>query len=89
MTNEKETTDITTQICFVLLFTLLFLAAGFSYGTHQRVEALDEKIQIRDSIILRMEKHMEHQDSVMFYYLDKWIERRPYVVERFHSITKQ
>ena len=77
MEKEKEPESITTQICFVLLFSLLFLAAGFSYGTHQRVEALDEKIQIRDSIILRMEKYKEHQDSVMFYYLDKWIERRP------------
>jgi hypothetical protein len=81
MTNKKETTDITTQICFVLLFILLFLAAGFSYGAHQRVEALDEKIQIRDSIILRMEKHMEHQDSVMFYYLDKWIERHAEIIK--------
>ena len=75
MTNKKETTDITTQICFVLLFSLLFLTAGFSYGTHQRVEALDEKIQIRDSIILRMEQHQEHQDSIMYDHLDKWLNK--------------
>jgi uncharacterized protein HemX len=75
MAQDKEPASITEQICFVLLFSLLFLAAGFSYGTQQRVEALDEKIQIRDSIILRMEKHQERQDSIMFDYMDKWIEK--------------
>jgi hypothetical protein len=58
-----------------LLFGLLFLAAGFSFETRQRVEALDEKIQIRDSIILRMEQHQERQDSIMFDYLDKWFDK--------------
>lgn len=75
MAQEKEPSNIMEQICFVLLFSMLFLAAGFSFGTHQRVEALDEKIQIRDSIILRMEKHQERQDSIMFDYMDKWIEK--------------
>ena len=75
MAKDKEPASITETICFILLFGLLFLAAGFSFGTHQRVEALDEKIQIRDSIILRMEKHQERQDSIMFDYLDKWIDK--------------
>lgn len=75
MAQDKEPASITETICFVLLFGLLFLAAGFSFGTHQRVEALDEKIQIRDSIILRMEKHQERQDSIMFDYLDKWFDK--------------
>ena len=75
MVQDKEPASITETICFVLLFGLLFLAAGFSFGTHQRVEALDEKIQIRDSIILRMEKHQERQDSIMFDYLDKWFDK--------------
>ena len=75
MPQEKEPASITETICFILLFGLLFLAAGFSFGTHQRVEALDEKIQIRDSIILRMEKHQERQDSIMFDYLDKWFDK--------------
>lgn len=75
MAQDKEPASITETICFVLLFGLLFLAAGFSLGTHQRVEALDEKIQIRDSIILRMEKHQERQDSIMFDYLDKWFDK--------------
>ena len=75
MAQDKEPASITETICFVLLFGLLFLAAGFSFGTHQRVEALDEKIQIRDSIILRMEKHQERQDSIIFDYLDKWFDK--------------
>ena len=75
MAQDKEPASITETICFVLLFGLLFLAAGFSFGTHQRVEALDQKIQIRDSIILRMEKHQERQDSIMFDYLDKWFDK--------------
>ena len=75
MAQDKEPASITETICFVLLFGLLFLAAGFSFGTHQRVEALDQKIQIRDSIILRMEKHQERQDSIMFDYPDKWFDK--------------
>jgi len=75
MAQDKEPASITETICFILLFGLLFLAAGFSFGTHQRVEALDQKIQIRDSIILRMEKHQERQDSIMFDYLDKWFDK--------------
>ena len=73
MAQDKEPASITETICFILLFGLLFLAAGLSYGTHERIETLDQKIQIRDSIILRMEKHQERQDSIMFDYLDKWI----------------
>ena len=73
MAQDKEPASITETICFILLFGLLFFAAGLSYGTHERIETLDQKIQIRDSIILRMEKHQERQDSIMFDYLDKWI----------------
>ena len=75
MAQDKEPASITETICFILLFGLLFLAAGLSYGTHERIETLDQKIQIRDSIILRMEKHQERQDSIMFEYVDKWIDR--------------
>ena len=75
MAQDKEPASITETICFVLLFGLLFLAAGLSYGTHERIETLDQKIQIRDSIILRMEKHQERQDSIMFDYLDKWFDK--------------
>ena len=75
MAQDKEPASITETICFILLFGLLFLAAGLSYGTHNRIEILDQKIQIRDSIILRMEKHQEWQDSIMFDYLDKWFDK--------------
>jgi hypothetical protein len=75
MAQDKEPASITETICFILLFGLLFLAAGLSYGTHERIETLDQKIQIRDSIILRMEKHQERQDSIMFDYLDKWFDK--------------
>lgn len=75
MAQDKEPASITKTICFILLFGLLFLAAGLSYGTHERIETLDQKIQIRDSIILRMEKHQERQDSIMFDYLDKWFDK--------------
>lgn len=40
-----------------------------------RLIRLEEKIQVRDSIILRMQDAQERQDSVMFDYLDKWIYR--------------
>jgi hypothetical protein len=72
---EKETTSITTQICFVILFGCLFLAAGFSFETNRTVQTLNEKMKVRDSLILRMEQHQERQDSIMFYYLDKWIDK--------------
>ena len=75
MAQDKEPASITETTCFIFLFFLLFLAAGLSYGTHERIETLDQKIQIRDSIILQMEKHQERQDSIMFDYLDKWIDR--------------
>ena len=75
MAQDKELESIMGTIFFILLFALLFLAAGLSYGTHERIETLDQKIQIRDSIILRMEKHQERQDSIMFEYVDKWIDR--------------
>ena len=75
MAKDKEPASITETICFILLFGLLFLAAGLSYGTHERIETLDQKIQIRDSIILRMEKYQERQDSIMFDYLDKWFDK--------------
>ena len=75
MAQDKEPESIMGTIFFILLFSLLFLAAGLSYGTHERIETLDQKIQIRDSIIVRMEKHQERQDSIMFEYVDKWIDR--------------
>ena len=75
MAQDKELESIMGTVFFILLFALLFLAAGLSYGTYERIETLDQKIQIRDSIILQMEKHQERQDSIMFDYLDKWIDR--------------
>lgn len=72
---EKQGESITTQICFVTLFVCLFLSAGFSWGTFEHLRNLDAKINVRDSIILRMEQHQEHQDSIMFEHLDKWLNK--------------
>lgn len=75
-TNMQEKNEsITTQICFVTLFVCLFLSAGFSWGTFEHLRNLDAKIKVRDSIILRMEQHQEHQDSIMFEHLDKWLNK--------------
>lgn len=78
---EQKQTNIMEQVCFALLFGLLFLSAGFSFSTHQRVENLNKKIQIRDSIILRMEQYQERRDSMMYEYVDKCFNRMLNVVE--------
>lgn len=59
-----------------MLITLLAIAVLFAIdNTKSRLIRLEEKIQVRDSIILRMQDAQERQDSVMFDYLDKWINR--------------
>ena len=59
-----------------MLITLLAIAVLFAIdNTKSRLIRLEEKIQVRDSIILRMQDAQERQDSVMFDYLDKWIYR--------------
>lgn len=73
MQENKEST--TTQIWFVILFTCLFLSTTFSWGAYEHLKKLDAKIKARDSIILRMEQHQEHQDSIMYDHLDKWINK--------------
>ena len=60
---------------YLVLATLLFLAIVTSTAAGWRVEELNKKIQTRDSIIIRMEQHQEQQDSIMFEYVDKWIDR--------------
>ena len=60
---------------YLVLATLLFLAIVSSTAAGWRVEELNNKIQTRDSIIIRMEQYEEKQDSLMFEYVDKWIDR--------------
>ena len=59
------------NIAIFLLYLFLFLAAGMSYVTSERVAALDEKIQLRDSLMMRTQKYVERRDSMMFEYIDK------------------
>ena len=59
-----------------MLITLLAIAVLFAIDNNKsRLIRLEEKIQVRDSVILRMQDAQERQDSVMFDYLDKWIYR--------------
>jgi hypothetical protein len=59
-----------------MLITLLAIAVLFAINNNKsRLIRLEEKIQVRDSVILRMQDAQERQDSVMFDYLDKWIYR--------------
>ena len=39
------------NIAIFLLYLFIFLAAGMSYVTSERVAALDEKIQLREIIV--------------------------------------
>lgn len=72
------------NIAGVLLFTSVFLAAGASLLNAERLKTLEEKIHLRDSIIIRMQMYVEHRDSMMFDYIDRIqkIEDRAYELRR-------
>lgn len=60
-------------IMSTIAFTCLFLSVAFSWGAFEHAKNIDEKLQMRDSIILKMQHYQEHRDSIMFEHLDKWI----------------
>ena len=62
---------------FVVCFLLLIVSAGYSFITENRLKALDEKIQVRDSLMIRQQNYIEQRDSAMYEYLNRIIELKP------------
>ena len=75
---KKETSDITTQICFVILFSCLFLSVAFSWEAKNKIETLNEKIQIRDTIYMRLLHHNDRMDSIAYNHLYELINNKDY-----------
>ena len=75
---KKETSDITTQICFVLLFSSLFLSVAFSWEADHEIKTLNEKIQIRDTIYMKLLHHNDRMDSIAYHHLYELINYNEY-----------
>ena len=75
---KKETSDITTQICFVILFSCLFLSVAFSWEAKNKIETLNEKIQIRDTIYMKLLHHNDRMDSIAYHHLNELINYNEY-----------
>lgn len=75
---KKETSDITTQICFVILFSCLFLSVAFSWEAKNKIEILNEKVQIRDTIYMKLLHHNDRMDSIAYHHLDNLINKKDY-----------
>lgn len=56
---------------FVVCFLLLIVSAGYSFITENRLKALDEKIQVRDSLMIRQQNYIEQRDSAMFNLIER------------------
>lgn len=54
---------------FVVMFLLLIVSAGYSFITENRLKALDEKIQVRDSLAIRQQQYIQMRDSATFRYI--------------------
>lgn len=54
---------------FVVCFLLLIVSAGYSFITENRLKALDEKIQVRDSLMIRQQQYIQMRDSATFRYI--------------------
>ena len=75
---KKETSDITTQICFVILFGSLFLSVAFSWEANHEIKTLNEKIQIRDTIYMKLLHHNDRMDSIAYHHLYELINYNEY-----------
>ena len=75
---KKETSDITTQICFVILFCSLFLSVAFSWEAKHEIKTLNEKIQIRDTIYMKLLHHNDRMDSIAYHHLYELINNNDY-----------
>ncbi len=58
------------NIAFFLLCTSAFVAACASILNGERLKTLEEKIQLRDSIIVHTQEYVEHRDSMILEYID-------------------
>lgn len=79
---KKETSDITTQICFVILFSCLFLSVAFSWEANHEIKTLNEKIQIRDTIYMKLLHHNDRMDSITYHHLYELIKNNDYDRQR-------
>ena len=67
--NDNKVID---DMMFVVCFLLLIVSAGYSFITENRLKALDEKIQVRDSLMIRQQNYIEQRDSAMFNLIERF-----------------
>ena len=68
---KRNDSKVIDDMMFVVCFVLLIASAGYSFITENRLKALDEKIQIRDSLMIRQQRYIEQRDSSMFNLLER------------------
>jgi Tfp pilus assembly protein PilO len=66
---KPNSENVIDQMIFVVCFLLLIVSAGYSFITENRLKALDEKIQVRDSLMIRQQQYIEQRDSATFRYI--------------------
>jgi Tfp pilus assembly protein PilO len=68
---KPNSENVIDQMIFVVMFLLLIVSAGYSFITENRLKALDEKIQVRDSLMIRQQQYIEQRDSAMFNLIER------------------
>jgi Tfp pilus assembly protein PilO len=68
---KPNSENVIDQMIFVVCFLLLIVSAGYSFITENRLKALDEKIQVRDSLMIRQQQYIEQRDSAMFNLIER------------------
>ena len=68
---KPNSENVIDQMIFVVCFLLLIVSAGYSFITENRLKALDEKIQVRDSLMIRQQNYIEQRDSAMFNLIER------------------
>ena len=68
---KPNSENVIDQMIFVVMFLLLIVSAGYSFITENRLKALDEKIQVRDSLMIRQQNYIEQRDSAMFNLIER------------------
>ena len=68
---KRNSENVIDQMIFVVCFLLLIVSAGYSSITENRLKALDEKIQVRDSLAIRQQQYIQMRDSATFRYLER------------------
>lgn len=68
---KPNSENVIDQMIFVVCFLLLIVSAGYSFITGYHLKALDEKIQVRDSLMIRQQQYIEQRDSAMFNLIER------------------